>query len=67
MEYELINNDTEYAVKGIRICQDKDIIIPSTYEGKPVVSIGEKAFKSNSLTSIEIPNSITSIEDYAFQ
>ena len=48
--------------------KDNNIIIPSKYKGIPVRSIGESAFSEcNSLTSVEIPSSVTNIEDYAFE
>ena len=48
-----------------------EVVIPSsiTVEGQeyPVTSIGEKVFFGCSgLTSVNIPNSVTSIGDYAF-
>jgi hypothetical protein len=44
-----------------------DIVIASTYQGKPVTSIGVYAFYGcTSLTSVTIPNSVTSIGDWAF-
>ena len=44
-----------------------DIVLPSKIEGKPVTSIGGKAFyKCSSLTSVTIPNSVTSIGYEAF-
>ena len=44
-----------------------NVVIPDTYNGKPVTSIGEHAFYyCESLTSIIIGNSVTSIGYYAF-
>ena len=43
------------------------VVIPETYEGLPVTSIGEWAFcECFGLTSVVIPDSVTSIGDYAF-
>ena len=44
-----------------------EVVIPSTYNGKAVTSIGYSAFRNcNSLTSVVIPNSVTSIDSAAF-
>src|SRR5437667_10399396 len=43
-----------------------DIVIASTYNGYPVTSIGQGAFQNCSLTSVTIPNSVTSIGYSAF-
>ncbi|HCS94195.1 MAG TPA: hypothetical protein DIV38_00465 [Clostridiales bacterium] len=65
LKYELLDDDT-YMVSdynGTAI----EVIIPSTYNGKPVTSIGDYAFYGcTSLTSIEIPASVTSIGESTF-
>ncbi len=67
LDYELSQDKTSYIVTGIGTYKDTNIDIPSEYNGLPVTSIGESAFSyCISLTSIEIPNSVTCIEDYAF-
>jgi len=44
-----------------------ELVIPSSYEGKPVTRIGKRAFKDCSmLTSVTIPDSVTSIGASAF-
>lgn len=63
-------NDTKdgYIVMGIGMCNDIDIIIPSTYNGKNVVSIIDYAFSGcSSLNLIVIPDSVTSIGEDAFE
>ena len=67
IEYELNSDGKSYTVIGIGTCTDTEIIIPSEYNGFPVTNIGYEAFMNcTSLTSIEIPDSVTIIDDYAF-
>jgi len=44
----------------------KDVVIPTTIGGKPVISIGAGAFKDLALTSVQIPTTVTTIKDQAF-
>lgn len=43
-----------------------DVTIPSRYQGKPVTMIGHAAFFNSAVTSVTIPDSVTSISDVAF-
>ena len=43
------------------------IEIPATYNGRAVTEIGKKGFENTVLKEITIPDSVTSIGDYAFQ
>lgn len=57
--YSISNGEvTITGYKGI----DTEVVIPDTIEGVPVTSIGNRAFQyCRNLTSITIPNSVTSI------
>ena len=57
-----------YMVSSIGACTDKNIVVPSVFNGKPVIGITAGCFQhSPSLDSIVLPDSITIIGDYAFQ
>ena len=62
-----LNSDGTYSVSGIGTCTDTEIVIPATYEGKSVTSIGSYSFNGcSSLTSVTIGNGVTSIGESAF-
>ena len=65
--YENVDS-TSYRVTGIGACEDSRIVIPSSHNGLPVVSIGPSAFiECNSFNSVKIPDNIISIEHEAFK
>lgn len=53
---------TNYKCKGTAA----DVTIPSCYKGKPVTAINNAAFPNSAVTSVTIPDSVTSIPDAAF-
>ena len=67
LEYELNDDGKGYTVSGKGTCKDTNLIIPSTYNNLPVTSIGDSAFFGcTNLVNIRLPDSITSIGNYAF-
>ncbi len=61
------NGDGTCVLTGKGTCTDVNIVIPPiSPDGDRVTSIGEGAFGATGLMSIEIPDSVTSIGDYAF-
>lgn len=67
IEYVLNEDGLSYAVVGIGTCEDTDLVIPTTYNEKPVTTIKEDAFACcENLTSIKIGDSVTTIGEYAF-
>ncbi|MBR5140208.1 MAG: leucine-rich repeat domain-containing protein, partial [Clostridia bacterium] len=67
LRFELNGDGQSYKVSDIGSCTDRDIIIPSTYNGLPVTEIEEYAFSHNTqITSVVIPDSVTYIGAYSF-
>ena len=59
---EFVLYDNAYTVAGIGSCTDTNVVIPSEYKDLPVTAISYQAFYDcSSLTSITIPDSVTSI------
>ena len=67
VKYTANDDDATCYVSGHEQTYSATITIPDTYEGRSVTSIGNSAFKDCiDLTSVTIPNSVTSIEANAF-
>ena len=78
LEFTLNPDQTSYSVIGIGTCTDTEIVIPSEYEGLPVVAISfyndpndpnfstTDAEQMGKVTSVIIPDGVTSIGSYAF-
>ena len=62
--YYLIDNNTVEIISYEG--NNSDVVIPSSIDGKTVVSIGEHAFYSKTIKSIVIPDTVTTICDSAF-
>ena len=71
LKYEEIQEDGKtigYAVAGLGKAEDTNIVIPSTYNSKPVIAIGEMAFRFCTMqTSITVPKSVKTIGLLAFE
>ena len=66
LQYTLSNNGMYYSISGYS-GTESDVIIGKTYNSKPVQEISSSAFKNNTeITSIKIPDSVTSIGEVAF-
>jgi hypothetical protein len=67
LSFSLLEDDT-YSVSMKRDAEATEIVIPDTYEGKPVTQIAKKGFLAgNELQSVAIPPSITSVGSEAFK
>ena len=68
LKYALNYDGVSYTVSGIGSCTDTEVVIPASYKGLPVTTIGSYAFSScTSLTSVVIPDGVTSIGYGVFQ
>ena len=56
-----LNADNTYTVTGLTDSYDKTIVIPSHYEGLPVVAIGDNAFRDLPIVKVVIPSTVTKI------
>lgn len=65
-DFEFTPDNTAVIVKHYRRGAAADVTIPSRYKGKPVTAINNAAFPNSAVTSVTIPDSVTSIPDAAF-
>ena len=64
-QFSYVTNNGTITITGYT-GPDGAVTIPSAINGLPVTTIGNEAFSYTSLTSITIPNTVTSIGDNAF-
>lgn len=66
--FALTSGGHGYAVANLYVCRDTRIVIPTSYKGKPVTEIGEKAFlNAGALTEVVIPRGVEHIGASAFE
>lgn len=66
LQIEKTGQNEYYSVVGIGECTDETIIIPDIYNGLPVKTIDDYAFKDTLITEIFISKNIVDIDIYAF-
>ena len=65
-DYKINDNGTTCTITGFKSSTQTDIVIPEEIDGFSVTSIGNVAFYLCNLTSIVIPDNVTSIGSQAF-
>ena len=70
LEYTLSDDGTYYIVSGLGSCRDENIIIPESYNEKPITSIGKEAFRRKfgpiTYRTVKISKTISDISSNAF-
>jgi hypothetical protein len=66
LAYALNGDQKSYTVAGIGTCEDTKLYIPAAYQGLPVTAIKASAFVNCKVTSVVVPDSVTSIGTGAF-
>ena len=66
--FDMIDSETVVITKYESGDEKHALVIPETLDGKTVVAIGEKAFRTcNAITSVTIPATVETIGAYAFE
>jgi|GEM_PF-3008376 len=65
--YQKIGDKEEYKVTKFEKRHDAiNVVIPRKYQGLPVTTIGRNAFVTTYVTGVDIPDSVTTLETWAF-
>ncbi|MBR2465438.1 MAG: leucine-rich repeat domain-containing protein [Clostridia bacterium] len=68
LEIATYMSNTKYAIVGLGTCTDENIVIPSTYEGKPISYINDGVFENcDFIKSVKIPEGVTAIFEGTFR
>ena len=65
-QFTYVSNSDSIEILGCENICPLNLIIPNEIDGLPVTKIGWAAFHNNHLTSVFIPNSVTTIDNQAF-
>ncbi len=67
LSFTLSGDGTAYTVTGIGTVTDSALVVPSEYNGLPVVAVGDGAFRNlRNITSVVLPDSVLVIGKDAF-
>ncbi|MDR2923353.1 MAG: leucine-rich repeat domain-containing protein [Treponema sp.] len=67
VKFDYVVKDGKITITGLIASSGvKDLIIPASIDGWPVVAIGAGAFEKSQLTSVTLPNSVVTIGERAF-
>lgn len=67
LDYELMADGSSYRVVGMGTCGDINVVVPRKYNGLPVTAIADNAFAGESIDSVNLWETVTSIGDGAFK
>ena len=66
LAYTISDDKTYYIVRGLGLCSDRDIVIPSTYNKLPVLEIGDNAFEKEQINSVIFTKNVRRVGVKAF-